>query len=251
MITPPPLINANPGDPITSEKWNNIVEALQRLYAEVNKAVGSLIVRVVNQANNNFIGGAIVTVRPTETDLARPTTRPVRAALFVGGGLNEYHVDQLLAGTYDVSIEAAGFNSETRSITMPSDGNPMTITVPMVAAQILTPVPNFFGMTLAQAVDEVHLRGFHLISVIDSHGKVVPAEPIPEEAKAATVLGQVPDPETLLPPRSPIRIHISAKAEYAERVKAPDLRGLTLENAKAALESLNLVLGETVTVRTK
>jgi len=247
MITPPPLINAKPGGPITSETWNNIVEALRRLYDEVNKTVGALVIKVVNQANNNFIGGAIVTVKPTGSDL----TRPVRAALFVGGGLNEYHVNQLLAGTYDISIEAAGFNSETRSITMASDGNATTITVPMVAAQRLSPVPSFFGMTLTQAVDEVHVRGFQLISVIDSHGKVVPAEPIPEEAKGATVLGQVPDPGALLPPNSPIRIHISAKAEYAERVKAPDLRGLTLEDAKAALASLNLVLGETVTVRTK
>ena len=247
MITPPPLIDVNPGDPITSERWNNIVEALRRVYAEINKTLGSLIIKVSKQADNNPIGGAIVTVKPSGTDLARP----VRPALFVGGGLDEYHVSQLLPGSYDIMIEAAGFNHETRSITMPPDGNPMRITVPMVAAQRLSPMPSLFGMTLPQAVDEVKLRGFLVTSVIDSHGKVIPAEPIPEEAKAGMVLGQVPDPGTLLTPNAPVRIHLSAKAEYAERVKAPDLRGLTIEDAKAKLESLNLVVGETVTMRTK
>jgi len=75
------------------------------------------------------------------------------------------------------------------------------------------------------------------------------SQAIPEEAKGARVLGQMPDPGTLIAKNAPIQIHISAKAEYAERIKVPDLRGLTLEEAKAKLESVHLVLGRTETVR--
>jgi hypothetical protein len=244
MITPPPLIDTHPGDPITSEQWNNVLEALRRIYEAMNKSVGSLAIKVVNNANNNAIRGAIVTVKPTND-----TTRPVRTALFAGSDVNKYQVSQLLPGTYDVVVEAAGFNTTTLPITMAADGSPLNTEVKMIALEILFPMPNLFGLTLTQALTEVKAQEFQVISIIDSHGKDTPATAIPEEAKGARVLGQVPDPGTLIAKNAPIQIHISAKAEYAERIKVPDLRGLTLEEAKSKLASLHLVLGETVTVR--
>ena len=43
-------------------------------------------------------------------------------------------------------------------------------------------------------------------------------------------------------------VHVSAVSEVLERVKVPDLRGLSLAKAKAVLESAGLVLGTTTTV---
>ena len=261
MITPPPLIDTHPGDPITSEQWNNVLEALRRIYEAMNKSVGALAIKVVNKANNNAIRGAIVTVKPIElssrfsfegTTPAQPPSpdlnRPSRPALFVGGGEDYYQVSQLPPGFYNVIVEAAGFITRGLPITMP-EKNALKIDVEMTAAETLFPMPNLFGLTLTQAVAEVKAQEFQVISIIDSHGKDTPATAIPEEAKGARVLGQMPDPGTLIAKNAPIQIHISAKAEYAERIKVPDLRGLTLEEAKAKLESVHLMLGRTETVR--
>jgi hypothetical protein len=261
MITPPPLIDTHPGDPITSEQWNNVLEAVRRIYEAMNKNLGALAIKVVNKAGNNAIRGAIVTVKPIDsssrfsfegTTPAQPTSpdlnRPSRPALFVGGGEDYYQVSQLPPGFYNVIVEASGFITRGLPITMP-ENNPLKIDVEMTAAETLFPMPNLFGLTLTQALTEVKKQEFQVISIIDSHGKDTPATAIPEEAKGARVLGQMPDPGTLIAKNAPIQIHISAKAEYAERIKVPDLRGLTLEEAKLKLASVHLVLGETVTVR--
>src|SRR5438105_5736254 len=163
MITSPPLVDAHPGDPITSEQWNNVLEALRRIYAAMNKNVGSLAIRVLIQADNNPIRGAIVTVKPKGDP-----TRPIRPALFVGGGENYYQVSQLLPGLYDVVVEAAGFNTVTKEITMLEDGNTLIITVPMVAAEILFPMPSLFGKSLAEALGAVKLADIQVSRIIDS-----------------------------------------------------------------------------------
>jgi hypothetical protein len=244
MITTLPLVDAHPGDPITSEHWNNVVDALRLIVAAMNKNLGALAIKVRKQTDGNAIRGAIVTVKPTG-DL----TRPIRTALFAGDDVNLYQVSQLLPGPYDVVVEAAGFNTTTLPITMAADGSALNTEMKMIALETLFPMPNLFGLTLTQALAEVKAQEFQVISIIDSHGKDTSATAIPDDAKAARVLGQTPDPGTPIARNAPIQIHISAKAEFAERIKVPDLRGLTLEEAKAKLASVHLVLGETVTVR--
>src|SRR6185295_9857686 len=229
MITPPPLIDTHPGDPITSEQWNNVLEAVRRIYAAMNKNLGALAIKVTNQADGNAIRGAIVTVKSIDPSTrvsfggatlspqsSTDPNRPTRPALFVGAGENYYQVSQLLPGPYDVVVEAAGFQGETKEITMPDDGNALTINVPMVAAQVLVRMPNLFGKSLTQALDAARLADLRVSRLIDSHGREISAEgTIPDEVKAAMVLGQVPDPETPIERKAQIQIHISAKAEYA------------------------------------
>ena len=262
MITPPPLIDTHPGDPITSEQWNNVLEAVRRIYEAMNKNVGALAIKVVNKAGNNAIRGAIVTVKPIEpssrfsfegTTPAQPPSpdlnRPSRPALFVGGGEDYYQVSQLPPGFYNVIVEAPGFITRGLPITMP-ENNALKIDVEMTAAEILFPMPSLFGLSLARALDAVKVADIQVSRIIDSHGReITTGGTIPDEVRAAMVLGQVPDPGTPIAKNTPIQIHISAKAEFTERIKVPDLRGLTLEEAKAKLESLHLVLGKTETVR--
>jgi len=241
MITPPPLIDVKPGDPITSQNWNNVNQAIRILYDALNKSLGTLAVTVKNKADGNPVRAAIVTATPTGD-----SGRPLRVALFAGAGANVYQMQQLLPGAYDVVIEADGYNSETRPITMDPNGSDQPLTIELTATQLLFPMPNLFGLALNEAVDKVVTQGgFQVGRIIDSHGQEIPPGAITEDAKLAAVLGQVPEPGTPIPKNTPVQIHISAKAEFAERVKVPDLRGLTLEEAKAKLEASRLVVGET------
>jgi len=247
MITPPPLIDVKPGDPITSQSWNNVNQAIRILYDAVNKSLGTLAVTVKNKADGNPVRAAVVTATPTGD-----SGRPLRVGLFAGAGANVYQVQQLLPGAYDVTIEADGYNSETRPITMDPNGSDQPLTIELTATQLLFPMPNLFGLALNEAVDKVVAEGgFQVGRIIDSHGQEIPPGAITEDAKLAAVLNQVPEPGMPIPKNTPVQIHISAKAEFAERVKVPDLRGLTLEEAKAKLEASRLVVGETGTLGTK
>jgi len=83
--------------------------------------------------------------------------------------------------------------------------------------------------------------------VIDAHGSNIPADAVPEEVRDASVLGQLPVAGSLVPANTPFLLHISAKAEYLERVKVPDVRGMSIADARAALEAAGLVVGDTPT----
>ena len=84
-----------------------------------------------------------------------------------------------------------------------------------------------------------------VVRLIDSHGNDIPPGAIPDGAAQALVLNQSPPPGASVPKNTGLFLHISAKAEFIERVKVPDIRGLTLDDARAALEASQLVLGQT------
>ena len=245
MIIPPkPLIDVQPGDPIRSEDWNNILAAVRVVYTELSKTVGTLSVVVKNKADGNPIPNAIVTVIPTGE-----TGRAVRTGVYAGADLKKHQVPQLLSGAYNVVVETEGFGSQTKPVTMDEAGNPLEIIFEM--EESLFPMPSLFGRGLEEAIKVAKTAGFQVGRIIDSHGKDIPSEAVPDDAKTLAVLGQVPEPGTPFPKNGPVLIHVAAKAEFVERVKVPDLRGLNLEEAKAKLEASHLVLGETSNVGSK
>ena len=243
MITHPPLTDVTPGDPITSEAWNNILDSVRVVFDHLNRQRGTLVLQVRNQAAGNPLPGALVTVQPTG-DAARPT----RTALFAGGDVNAYQVEQLLPGPYDVVVELEGFNTETRSVTMAESGEPLTVQIDMAVSEARVAAPNLFGLPLTQAVATVGEQGFTVARVIDAHGTEIAPGAVPDEAKTAAVLGQWPLAGAMVLLSTPIFLHVSAKAEYLQRVKVPDVRGMALEDAKTLLEASQLTLGDTSTV---
>jgi hypothetical protein len=243
MITPPPLIDVSPGDPITAESWNNVLAALRLLVADANLQRGTLTVQVRDQANGNPIPDAVVTAKPTGAP-----TRPTRGAVYVGGDVDAHQIEHLPPGGYDVLVEADGFSPQTRSITMPETGDPLSVTVDMTVTEARFPVPSLFGVPLTQALATLTAQGFAAGRVIDSHGTEIPPAAVPADAQAAPVLGQSPAAGTLVPKGVQVLLHVSAKAEAIERVKVPDVRGLSLADAKAVLEAAGLTLGTTTTV---
>jgi hypothetical protein len=242
IITPPPLDTVSPGDPITSEGMNNLVGGLKTVYDFLNKQHGTLVVQAVNQADNNPVRGAVVTVAPTGD-----STRPPRAAVFAGGSVNAYLVDQLLGGTYEVLVEADGFNPQSQPITMADTGASLTVQIALTVAEARFPLPNLFGQQLSQALATVAAQGFTVTRIIDSHGVDIPPGQVPDEAKALPVLGQWPPSGTLSARNAPLFIHAAATAEVLQQVRVPDLSGLSINDARAVLEASKLTLGTTQT----
>lgn len=243
MITPPPLIDVSPGDPITAESWNHVLAALRLLVDDANLQRGTLTVQARNQADGNPLPGAFVTAEPTGAP-----GRPTRGAGYVGGDIDAHQIEHLLPGGYDVLVEADGFSPQTRSITMPEAGDSLTVAVDMTVTEARFPVPNLFGVPLSQALATLTQQGFAAGRVIDAHGAEIPPAAVPADAQGAAVLGQSPAAGALAPKSVQVLLHVSAKAETIERVKVPDVRGLSLADARAALEAAGLTLGTTTTL---
>jgi hypothetical protein len=236
-LTPPPLARVNPGDPIASQQWNFIVDGIKALYDAYNKSLGTLDATVKDKATGNPIPSALVSVIPGQGTPATP-----RVAPFVGGSVNRYHLDQLAAGAYTVVVQAIGFGDETRAVTIDDAGAPITLTVEMTAALIAVPV--LYGKTLTDAIIQIG-TDLQVVRIIDSHGNDIPPGALTDAAKQGLVLNQLPPPGAVVPKTSGLALIISAKAEYAEKVKVPDLRGLTIDQARTALQTVHLVLGDT------
>jgi len=243
MITAPPLTDASPGDPITSEGWNNVLTAIRSAYDFLNKQQGTLTVQARNQADGNPIKGAVVTATP-----AGDTSLPTRAGVFAGGSVNGYLVEPLLPGQYDLVVEADGFNTESRQITMPDNGDPLTVAVDMTVVEARFAMRNVCGQPLSDAIAQITQDGFTIARIIDSHGTDVPPGAIPSEVTTAFVLGQWPAAGDVVALSTGVYLTISAKAEFLDRVKVPDVRGLSLEDAKTLLEAAGLKLGPTSSV---
>ena len=237
-VTLPPLNPVAPGNPITAELMNNILNSLTTLRDFLNHQRGTLTVTVQNQAGNTTIHDAVVTVKPTGDDAA---TRPTRGAAYVGADVQAYVVDQLMPGAYTVTVEAAGFNTATSPLNMTEAA--VTLTIKLAVSVPQFPIPNLFGMALSVAVQTVQQQSFTIARIIDSHGNDLTAGQLPPEVQPLPVLGQWPPPYTLAPANAPISIHASARADYIQKVAVPDLSGLSLDAAKALLAANNLVLG--------
>jgi hypothetical protein len=239
-VTLPPLNPVAAGNPITAELMNNILTSLTTLRDFLNHQRGTLAVTVQNQADNTTIPDAVVTVKPTGADAA---TRPTRGAVFVGADVQAYEVDQLLPGTYDVTVEVPGFNTVTSPLNMTEAAAALTLKLSVSVAQFL--IPNLFGMALSQAVPTIAQQGFTIARIIDSHGNDLNAAQLAPEVQPLPILGQWPPAGSLAPANAQIFIHASARADYIQKVAVPNLSGLTLDAAKALLAANNLVLGTT------
>jgi hypothetical protein len=241
MINIPPLVAATPGDPITSEGWNAVLTAIGLLVDDANLQRGTFTAQV--RANGNPLRGATVTVAPT----GEPA-RPTRGGVFVGGAVQAHQIESLLPGTYNLIVEADGFATSTTAVTMPADS--LTVTIDLVASPAVFPVPSLLGHTLSQALATLSTAGFIVARVIDSHGADVPPGNVPADTQSMPVLAQFPLPNTRHPKDIGIFIHVAAKAEATKKVATPDIRGMSVAQAKAALEAAGLVLGTTKTVTT-
>jgi len=241
MIKIPPLVAAAPGDPITSEGWNAVLDAIRLLVEDANLQRGTLTVQI--RDNGNPLRGATVTAAP-----GSKAGGPTRGGVFVGGAVQAHQIESLPPGAYNLIVEAEGFATATRPVTMPTDGESLEVTVDLAASPAVFPVPSLLGQVLSQALATLAAAGFIVARVIDSHGADVPPGNVPADTQSLPVLAQFPLPGTRAPKDIGIFIGVAARAEATKKVSTPDIRGLSVAQAKSALEAAGLVLGTTKTV---
>ncbi len=236
-ITHPPLINATPGDPITSEAWNNIIASIKTLYQTHNQSAGQLTIAVIDDGSNQAIKNAQVTITSEEA--------PPIIAGYAGADIQKYIVTDISGGNYILFVEAEGYATEKREIVIPKSSEPVVVNIEMTEIEQQKQVANYFGLTLAAADSAIKKAGFLLNRIIDSHGKELTQADITDKGAQVKVLNQVPEAGLMHKIGGPVALLVSAKPALEQRVTVPDLKGLKLDEARVALEDLGLVLGET------
>ncbi len=242
-ITHPPLINATPGDPITSEAWNNIIASIKKLYEQHNQSTSQLILAVMDDQDKQVIKRAYVTLVSEKM--------PPRIAGYAGADIQKYSVNDIAPGHYKLFVEAEGYAVETREMVILEDNQPMSVKIEMTKTLQQKEVSSYFGLTLVAAHKAIKEAGFLLNRIIDSHGKELTQADIQEAGAGIKVLNQVPGAGLLHKIGGPFALLVSAKEAVEKRVKVPDLKGLSLNEARVALEDMDLVLGETNTISSK
>ena len=138
MLTHPPLIDAHPGDPITSEGWNNLLQSVKTLYDALNKPQGTLVFKVLDKTDSQPIEGSLVS-------LVRKDGTLFRSAAFVGGSLRAYVAIDVPLGSYSVNVETRDYAVETRDLEVIESEANQESTILLTRISVKISMPNLFG----------------------------------------------------------------------------------------------------------
>jgi hypothetical protein len=237
-LTKPALVHADPGRPVTAQAWNAIVDAVGGLYDAVNALGGNSLLVTVNAGGQPRPDARVVAL-PVAGGRAIPAVAPF-------AGQARHQLSGLGDGAWRIIVSAAGCSDSSVDVTLPS-ANEVTVALTLVQK----PMPDLFGRTALQALNTLAAAGLTLDAIFDTAGEPVPKSNLPTRFQTAVVLAQSPDAGSPVPPgAAQVRLVVSAELE-SPNVTVPNLAGLTLAEAGAALAKLGLVLGTTTVAKDK
>jgi hypothetical protein len=235
-LTKPALVHVNPGEPVTAQGWNAIVDGLGNLYDAV-LAIGTAVLQVTLTAGDQPVRGAQVVGVPLAGG------NPV-AALPLYGDVAAYQLIGVNPGNWRLFIDAFGFNTEVRDVTVPSE-DPIAVTLTPAGVAM----PDLFGVPAQDALAQLATAGLSVDLILDITGHEVSRVTLPPEFQNSPVLLQLPDAGTMLQPASDrVRLVLAVALDQVPVVTMPSLIGLSANEVATVLNQLGLVLGKT-TVR--
>ena len=226
-----------PGEPVTAQAWNDIVQGIAGLLGYLEATEATPLRVALSNAGLDHTKTRVTATR--DDGVAAEAVAPVSPA-------TEYVFSGLKPGVHTIRAEAPGFAAATTSVTVPSAA---------VVSLTLTPqgafMPTVFGDTLTAALGKLKNANIVVSRVLDVTGKdVAPANPDPEYS-TAPVLMQFPDAAVPIPPGGSAQLVVAAALVVQAAIEIPTLAGLTLSEAQKALEGMGLVLGKVTTTTTR
>ena len=221
-----------PGEPLTAQAWNDIVDGLDGAYQFLLATQHTVRVRITN------VGLDLTTARVTAT---RSGGAPVEGVPPIGGG-NEFVLARLEPGAWTINVEAPGFQVVNKAQDIADAGE----TVVEVALQQIGPfMPDLFGLAFTAAAAALAGAGIPLTRVLDFTGRdLPPSNPGGPEATGAPVLVQTPPPGTAIGTGGGAQLVIAVPIQVEPAIAVPPLSGLTQAEVQKALEAVGLQLGK-------
>lgn len=229
-LSKPPLTTVTPGEPVTAQGWNALVNGLSALFDAVIALGGGTLEVAVTAGGKP----AAATVLAEPLGEGRPTT-----ALPPYGTRTTHLLVGLTSGPWRVHVQAPGFTTETRDVTMPAS---TAVAVALTVAGVA--VPDLFGLGARAALDTLKAATIDADQLLDTTGKEISRTALPPEYVDAPVLAQLPDAGTVVPAGTGrVRLVLASALRRDPVITMPSLIGLTLTEAKEVLEKVGLTLG--------
>ncbi|HEU0013979.1 MAG TPA: hypothetical protein VFQ45_09865 [Longimicrobium sp.] len=225
--------HAAPGDPVTADAWNALVDGLSAAQEVLKAATGTG--RVLLTAQNLDPQQARVTA-------VRAGAPPVEAVPPVAGDPH-FILPRLPAGSYVVHASAPGFTPAQGALTIGPTGTPSVDPLNLALPATQGRMPNVLGAALPAAVgalSQVQLR------ILDTHGVSLPASGFASAYIGLPVLMQWPAPGELAPPSGTMaQIVVAAPPQAApppvQMVTVPNVIGMTPSAAQTTIQAAGLV----------
>lgn len=228
----------HPGDPLTAEAWNEIVDALTAIETHLSTSGAATVKVQVSGANLQ-----VATARVTATGangVVHEAVRPVAPdTMHIFAGLP--------SGSYSIRAEAPGFDGTTVQLAVDAASPPPVQNVALTKRGGFMPL--VFGQKLTDALPQLSALGIAVNQILDVSGESVPVVNPGPPFSAAFVIAQFPQPGVPVAPGEFAKLLLSASLTAEPSVEMPSLIGLTEAEARKALEAVGLKLGRTTTRR--
>lgn len=234
-IEPLNVAPAMPGQPITSQAWNEMLSRLSEVIGVLNAQAGQSLRVTVNNPSVDPDEIRVSAIAEGAQGAVFEAARPVPPN-------TAFTLTALPAGNYTLRAVAPGFTPATALATLPGTG-----TAELTMARAAPDMPDIFGAPLEAALSALSTAGVVVQRVVDVTGReIAPANPGAEFLKSL-VLAQLPEAGEPAPAASGAQLVVSAALEVEASVVMPPLAGLTLSETRKVLDDLGLVLGKVST----
>jgi hypothetical protein len=220
------------GEPLTAQAWNDIVTALAAVTQFVRESSAlTARVKITNPGFDASTARVIATATGKAPSAAVPPTK----------GSTEHVLTGLSVGAYSVEVSAPGFETKSVALDVQTDGALLEVALGTAGSKL----PNLFGVPLQQALTATSALGIKVGRIIDSQGRDQAPKNVDAAYKLAPVLGQIPAAGTWVGAAD--EVYLLVAGQETDIVLMPDLSGMNLAAATAALNAAGLVVGKVVT----
>jgi hypothetical protein len=221
--------NVKPGEPVTAQAWNAIVDGLFEVQSILLTGAGSVRVTVTGDQRD------VDAARVVATDAGGVRYEAVHQA----AAGEPFVFPRLTAGAYTVGVSAPGCTTGTASVTVASDGSATPSPVPVALVFTGRRMPNVLGMKWKDAVGVLQPVSPR---ALDASGKGVPLTGFDAQYADAPVLMQWPDPDEIVPTGKDPFVIIATIIKPAAIVATPNVIGRTVAQAQIDLAKVGLQL---------
>jgi len=221
--------NVKPGEPVTAQAWNAIVDGL--FDVQTILATGSGTVHVAVTGDQKDIDAA----RVVATDAGGVRYEAVQQ---VAPG-DPFVFPKLSAGAYTISVSAPSCTTGTGTVTIANDGTATPDPVPIALAFAGKRMPNVLGAKWSDAAATLATINPR---VLDASGKGIPLTGFDPDYKDVPVLMQWPDPDEIVPAGKDPYVIIATIVKPAVLIPTPNFIGMTVAEAQAAAAQAGLVI---------